>query len=112
MTSTERESSRVAALNAAAAVVDGRLGIIEGCRRLSSLAHDLVLDWRVDKDFVVFGAVSSETDNLPVGTARQYWSPAALAREDGNIERAEAMYRDAVISACSNVVERFKDVEL
>lgn len=110
MTSTGREESRLAVLEAATAVVEGRLGIIEGCRRLSTLAHALVPDWRVDEDFVVFGAVDSETDALPVGPIRKYWASAALAREDEGIRRAEAMYRDAVISACNNVIERFKNV--
>lgn len=57
----------------------------------------------------MFGAVDSETDSLPTGIARQYWDPAALARGDGKIERAEAMYRDEVISACRNVIVRFEE---
>ena len=111
MSSTKRESSRIAALEAADAVVGGRLGIIEGCRRLQALVLDLVPDSRVDDDCVVFIAVDSETDDLPIGSARQYWDPAALCREDEKIERAEAMYRDEVVSACRNVINRFKDVQ-
>jgi Protein of unknown function (DUF2489) len=111
VSSTQRESSRIAALDVADAVASGRLGIIEGCRSLSTLAHDLVPDWRVDEDFVVFGAVNSETDALPTGTARQYWDSAALSREDVNIERAEALYREQVVSACRNVIKRFNDAQ-
>jgi hypothetical protein len=110
MSSTWKDSQRLAALEAAAAVIEGHLGVIEGCRRLSSFAHDLVPDWRVDDDFVVFGAVDSETDALPVGAARQHWDQLALAREDKNIESAEATYKEAVVLACRNVLERFKDV--
>ena len=107
MKSRTNDFARSAAVEAAAAVIAGRLGVIEGCRRLASLSHDLVPDWRLDEDFVVFGAVDSETDSLPTGTARQHWESAALEREDEKIERAEAKYRDAVLSACTNVLARF-----
>jgi hypothetical protein len=110
MNSIDKDSSRLAALDAATAIVGGHLGVIEGCRRLSSLAHQLVPDWRVDSDFVVFGAVASDTDELPIGTVRQHWAPVALAREDLEIESAESFYRKSVISACNNVIDRFKDI--
>jgi uncharacterized protein DUF2489 len=111
MSSTQRECSRVAALNTADAVVVGRIGIIEGCRRLCSLAHDLVSDWRVDEDFGVFGAVDSETDALPIGRVREDWNASALQLEDKKIEYAESLYRDKVVSACRNLIKRFKDVQ-
>ena len=111
MSSSKRESSRLAALEAADAVVSGRLGIIEGCRRLRELGLDLVPDARIDNDFVVFDAVDSETDALPIGSARQHWEPAALHREDEKIEHAEAKYRDEVVAACRNLINRFKNVQ-
>lgn len=111
MSSTKRESSRIAALEAAEAVLGGRLGVIEGCRRLCALSHDLVPERLVDDDLVVFIAVDSETDALPTGSARQYWDPVALRREDAKIERAEAMYRDEVLAACRNVITRFQDAQ-
>lgn len=108
MSSTERESSRLAAIEAATAVLEGRLDIIEGCRRLSSFAHDFLSGHGLDEDFVVFEAVASESDELPVGAERAYWDPAALHREDEEVKRAEAMYRDEVMSACRKVVSRLK----
>ena len=107
MSSTEKEAPRIAALDAATAVLEGSLGVIEGCRRLRELGDDLVPDSRDDTDFVIFIAVDSETDALPTGTARELWDPAALAREDREIQRAEAMYRESVMSACQRVIKRF-----
>jgi hypothetical protein len=109
MNSHAKDSARLAAIDTAAAVISGRVGTIEGCRTLSSLAHDLVPDWRVDEDFVIFCAVASETDALPTGTARKHWAPAALAREDQEIKRAEQTYRDAVVAACHNIIARFQE---
>lgn len=111
MSSTEREASRVAAIEAATAVLEGRLGIIEGCRRLSSLAQDFLPGCHLDEDFVVFVVVDSETDALPTGAGRAYWDPVALGREEEKIQRAEAMYRDEVVSACRKVVSRLKEAQ-
>jgi hypothetical protein len=108
MSSTEKEWSHIAAVEAAKLMLAGELGVIEGCRLLADLAHALVPDWTVDPDFVVFGALASDTDRLPTGTARQYWDPAALAREDRDIERIEASARSDVLAACRNVVSRFQ----
>jgi hypothetical protein len=110
MSSTRREASRIAALETAEAVVSGRLGMIEGCRLLHALGLDLVPDVRSDADFVVFDAVDSETDALPTGSARRYWDPVALRREDREVQRAEAMYRDEVVAACRHLIDRFRDV--
>jgi hypothetical protein len=101
------EWARVAALEAAAAVVAGSVGVIEGCRRLADLAHHLVPDWTADPDFVIFGALASDTDRLPTGSARKYWSAEALEREDRDIQRIEADSRDEVVAACQNVLQRF-----
>src|SRR5688572_13885453 len=108
MTSPDTEWSQVAAVEAAKLILAGELGVIEGCRLLADLAHTLVPDWVADQDFVVFGALASETDHLPTGTARQYWAADALAREDRNIARIEASARSDVLAACRNVINRFQ----
>jgi hypothetical protein len=99
------------AVETAKKVLSGEIGIVEGSIRLSQLAHAVVPSWAEDADFVVFGALSSETDHLPTGSARQYWSAAALAEADAQIARIENDAREDVLRACSNVVERFADAE-
>ena len=60
---------------------------------------------------MVFVAVSDETDALPTGTARAYWDPVALRRQDEQIELAEALYRERVVAACHKVVSRLKNAQ-
>ena len=47
------KDSKEKAIKTARAVLDGKMGIIEGARLLSTLAPDLVPDWKVDPDFLV-----------------------------------------------------------
>ena len=93
----------------AEAILRGELGIIEGARQLSSLAHGLVNDWTTDPDFLVFGALDTETDHLPVGAVRSFWDPTALREKDASVERIEAAARAEVEQACRSVVSRFRD---
>jgi hypothetical protein len=71
------------------------------------LAHDVVADWRIDPDFVVFGAVASEVDALPLGLARAHWSSEALAKADQEIVRYTQLSRDQVLTACRSIISRF-----
>ncbi len=103
----KNDDCRRKALFLASAVLAGTIGVVEGCKRLSSLAFDLVPDWTQDEDFVVFGGVDSEADDLPTGSERQYWSKEALLREDEKIRDYESRIRDMVRLACSNVIRRF-----
>lgn len=95
------------AVRNARAIVEGELGILEGCIPLASLAHEVVSDWRTDPDFVVIGAVASEVDNLPFGAVRAQWSPAALAKADQEIARYTRLSKDQVLVACRNIISRF-----
>jgi hypothetical protein len=58
------------ALKTAKDVLGQEIGMIEGCIVLAACAHQVVPDWRIDPDFVVFGLVSSSTDHLPFGEVR------------------------------------------
>ena len=91
----------------ARAVLDGKMGIIEGARLLSTLAPDLVPDWKVDPDFLVLAALDSETDDLPVGKERKLWDPTALKERDPVISQIEADAKQEVEGACRNILRRF-----
>src|SRR5277367_2091063 len=95
------------ALKTAQAMLDQDLGIIEGAVALAAYAHQVVPDWRVDPDFVVFGALSSSTDHLPIGEVRARWSDAALTKADAEIADITEKHRDSVFRACENVIARF-----
>jgi hypothetical protein len=81
--------------------------VIEGRIALAAYAHAVVADWRVDPDFVVFGALASTTDHLPFGQVRSRWSVAALARADAEIERITERNREHLRQACANLIARF-----
>ncbi len=94
-------------VEAAAALLRGELGVIEGARRLSSLAHLVVDDWTADPDFRAFGALDTETDHLPVGAQRQLWDSEALAERDAVVQRIEREARAEIVAACRSVIARF-----
>jgi hypothetical protein len=94
------------ALRVARAVLDGEINIIEGSVELARYTHYVVPDWCVDADFVVFGALASETDHLPVSRVRHLWSASALSTADEEIEAITVRHRASVLRACENVIAR------
>ena len=88
------------------AVLGEEIGIIAASRRLKDCGHEL-FDGR-DEDFILFVVVDSETDHLPVDIERRNWSEEALKRKDAEIAEAEAFYKDNVMAACKQLIERFK----
>lgn len=97
------------ALQAAQAVLNGTLGVIEASRVLAGYAHDIVPDWSIDPDFVVFGAIASETDDLAIGESRRYWSAQALAESDAKMQDYTSAVEGDVRAACASVLARFRD---
>jgi hypothetical protein len=104
---TVEDINRDLVLETARAIIEGKTDLIAGCRSLASLAHDIVPDWTVDRDFGVFGVFASDTDHLPVGPARQHWSREALEIADGEIAAREADNHDAILDACHRLTVRF-----
>jgi hypothetical protein len=95
------------ALKVAQGVVDDEVGVIEGSIALAGHAHHIVPDWRVDPDFVIFGALSGETDHLPFGSVRERWSASGLVKADDDIQKITERWRAKVRQACENVMARF-----
>jgi hypothetical protein len=104
------ERARRQAVEVAQAILSGSIGLIAGCRSLASLAHTLVDDACVDPDFVVFVAVESETDHLPLEDQRVHWEAAAFANKRHEIHAYESQAREEVANACRSVVTRFGGV--
>jgi hypothetical protein len=91
----------------AAQMLAGNLGMIEGARLLAGLRHEVEVG-EDDPDFLMFVAIESETDHLPVGQEREMWAPESLARKDLEISRAESYAREDAVEACRNLVRRFQ----
>jgi hypothetical protein len=87
-------------------LLEGRLGVIETARLMLTLAY-----WtKVGNEpaFLLFRAIASATDDLPVGTVRAYWAADALAREDARIEAAEKLWREQALAAAEMLVNQYQ----
>lgn len=86
-------------------ILSEEIGIISGSRKLKGLSR-LISDDH-DEDFMIFIAVDSETDHLPVDWERKNWSIEALQRKDLEIEEYEKDFKEIVFSACKKLMKRF-----
>ena len=96
--------AQVAAL--ALEMLDGRISFLEGSIELSSLRFEAEVDEH-DEDFMAFVAIASETDSLPIGKSREYWSAEALERHKPAIEKATEWAKQFGIPACQSLIRRF-----
>jgi hypothetical protein len=83
------------------AFLAGQVGALETAR---SLAGFTGIDAQLDEVLVTFIAVDSETDALPLGEVRKFWNQEALKRQDIEIAKAEARYREKIAAACRELV--------
>lgn len=90
----------------AQSMLSGKLSFLEGARSLSSLRHEAAI-LHDDADFMVFVAISSETDVLPIGKVRQFWSHDALEKLDTEIIEAELWAKKLGGDACESLIRRF-----
>jgi hypothetical protein len=92
-------------------MLDGQLSFLIGSRRLTALRHetDAATD---DADFMVFVAIDSETDALPLGAVREHWDQDALARLEPEVEEAEHWAANAGADACRSLIARFSEQDL
>ena len=65
----------------------GRISFLDGARALLRLRTEAGL--ADDPAFQPFVLIESETDHLPIGQQRKYWSEAALVAKEPDIQRAE-----------------------
>jgi hypothetical protein len=98
------------AVEIARRILTGEVGVIAGCRALTALSDSVVLDWAVDQDFVVFGAVESESDALPLEDQQNNWEGTAYDAKQLEVRRYESQVRDDVLKACRSLVDRFHGV--
>lgn len=87
-------------------ILEGNVDVLEGFHLLASLRWEVGVD-ASDADFIVFVAISSEIDNLPIGEVRRYWSAEALERLEPELQAAIAWAMPMAVPACRSVVRRF-----
>jgi len=54
-------------------------------------------------DFDFMRAISSETDDLPIGRVREHWHPDSLSEKDHEIRRLESLWREQMLRACERI---------
>lgn len=99
-------SVRKQVVDIAESMLSGKRSFLEGARLLSSLRHEAAV-YDDDADFMVFVAIDSETDSLPIGAVRQYWSSEALEKLDTEIIEAELSAKRLGGDACESLILRF-----
>jgi hypothetical protein len=100
------QSVRQQIVSTAKAMLDGQLSFLLGSRLLAPLRHQTDAS-RFDQDFLVFVAIDSQTDALPLGAVREHWDQAALARLEAEIAEAEQWASTVGANACRSLIARF-----
>jgi hypothetical protein len=100
-----RETLHSSVVEAAEAVVAGKLSAIEASRLLVGLAAELGAV--NDADFRFFVGLDTETDHFPIGTSRERWNAAALKREDAVRRKFERSVLAEAVACAHNLIEKY-----
>lgn len=100
------EEARTRLMKTAEGILNGSIGIIEGCRMMNEFIAFAELDIDED-DRVTFQSVESQTDHLPVGEVRKLWNEEALKKKDEEIKRIEIMFAGIVKDSCSFILNKY-----
>jgi hypothetical protein len=88
------------------AMIGGSVDLIEGCRRLVSLRHQVK---ETDNEiFFAVRAVDSETDHFPVGAMREQCSEDFLRKSDKEIAEYLEDATPSIISSCEEIINYFQ----
>jgi len=101
--------ARLQAASIAAEVLAGRISAVIGAVDLNRLRPSLDVP-DDDPDFETFMVIDSESEGLPIGSVRQYWSAEALACKAPDVAHAERWAMETGREAFQRVVERFAAV--
>ena len=104
--SIELRKARRRIVEAAQDVLDGRLSVLEGARKLAALRADVDPAGK-DRDLNGFAGIDSQSDHLPIGSSRKYWDVEALRLKDVDATDHEALFRDSALRMCRNLVARY-----
>lgn len=98
-----KNSLNLKILTLAKKILDLKVGIIQGCREMIGLLSERDID--LEKYFLVFKGVESETDALPIGQIRENWNKEQLKLKDKEIEEVENYYKRHVFETCENLIK-------
>jgi hypothetical protein len=94
----------------ARAIISYQVGLPVGCLKMKRL-----LSWLEDEgeklDFPIFGEYLENVSEIPTGSERLECSRAALRRYDERLVPTNLEYRERIIDACFEIVERYNAVK-
>ena len=99
----QKQRRKVRAL--ALRIIEGKIGVIEGSFQMGP--YKTSLHDKDDEMFQIFRTVYLKTTHLPIGKARDHWSPEVLKDKDKEINEIECFYREAVIRAAVRIREKY-----
>ena len=100
------EEARTRLMKTAEGILNGSIGIIEGCRMMNEFIAFAELNIDED-DRVTFQSVESQTDHIPVGEVRKLWNEEALKKKDEEIKKIEIMFTGIVKDSCSFILNKY-----
>lgn len=86
-------------------IVDGTIGIIEGCRLIVSLKIYPI----EDPNYRIIMGVESGTDEFPIGDVRQHYSEESLEKLDKELNKYIESRRLIILEACKNLLKKYSD---
>lgn len=99
------ESKRAELIAVANAMLDGKMDLIEGVRKICSLRFAV---GDPDNDvFMPIRAIESETDHSPLGEMRSRCAPDYLRRMDAEMQRYLSDARQDILEACKEIIRIF-----
>ena len=106
----EDEKSRKSELvGVAEDMLQGKVHLIEGCRRLCIL-RDQIEDAE-NRVFLVIEGIESETDHFPLGKLRNQCAPEYLKRMDEEMDQYLSVAREDILKACRDIIGVFAQVD-
>ena len=104
--SLQFQRASVALTSALADFIEGKTGVIEVSRIVSSLRFELVGD-TLDEEWRTFVGIASETDQFPIGPVRAHWEKAALSLKDSEAAQFEALYHETAVHSARILLMRY-----
>ena len=95
-------SKRTELVAVAEAMIDGKMNLIEGVRKITALRHDV--ENADDPVFMPIRAIESETDHFPISAARAHYASDFLRRRDEELERYVADAKEDILTACREII--------
>ena len=91
-------------------MLQGNVDMISGARKLAEYNYQLFGEI-IDDDFLPIVNFNEQTDDMPIGNQRQYYSEEFLSRMDKTYTEFEAKVKQEIFDACHKLIERYSSLQ-